>query len=210
MTAVLVADPIGVFRAGVRNALTQAGGFELFEADSLGGVVAILQERVPDVALIELDLPPLGAVAAVERLVETGTTRPIVWSLAPADDSVLAAVSAGAVGFLPKQITPAGLVRALQGALLGEAPVTRGLAGAMIEQLHRDGAAERRRRRIARLTAREREVLELVVTGASNREVAHALEITEFTVKRHVQNILPKLGLPSRSAAAAFYRDAVA
>ena len=117
-------------------------------------------------------------------------------------------MSAGAHGFLHKQISPAGLVRALRGALQGEAPLSRELVPVLIGALH--GAAERADAlaRAGALSAREHEVLDLVARGARNREIAAALAISEFTVKRHVQNILQKLELPSRAAAAALYRTA--
>jgi DNA-binding NarL/FixJ family response regulator len=208
-TRVLVADSLSVFRAGVSSVLGRSGGWDVSEASDLDGVHHSMQEHPPEVALIDLGLPPLGGVAAVRALAKTGQTKVIIWSLAAADDIVLTAIRAGAAGCLPKQISPVGLVRALHGTVRGEAPITRGLAGAMIAQLHQLGEREQERRRAASLTAREREVIELLATGARNGQIATALAISEFTVKRHIQNILQKLELPSRRSAAAFYRDVV-
>jgi DNA-binding NarL/FixJ family response regulator len=208
-TRVLVADSLSVFRAGVSSVLGRSGGWDVYEASDLDGVHRSMLDHPPEVALIDLELPPLGGVAAVRALAKTRQTKVIVWSLAAADEIVLTAIRAGAAGCLPKQISPMGLVRALHGAVQGEAPITRGLAGAMIEQLHQLGDREQERRRAALLTAREREVIELLATGARNGQIAAALAISQFTVKRHIQNILHKLELPSRRAAAAFYRDVV-
>jgi len=132
----------------------------------------------------------------------------IVWSFEATREIVLAAVTAGAKGFLPKEISPAGLIRSLRGVVRGEAPLSRGLAMLMIDAVHGLEERDRVRERAVVLSAREREVLELVARGARNREIAQALSISEFTVKRHMQNILHKLDLPSRTAAGLFYRSA--
>ena len=99
----------------------------------------------------------------------------------------------------------AGLVRSLRGAARGESPLSRDLAALMIDALHAAEAEMRSRDLAGLLSVREREVLDHVARGSRNREIASSLEISEFTVKRHVQNILQKLELPSRRAAAAFY-----
>ena len=209
-TRVLIADPLTIFRSGVRTLLLRDGEFEVAEAGDLDELLAVASERQPDVALIDLDLPPAGGVEAVARLAECCPTRAIVWSYTPGRDDVLAAVRAGARGYLHKQISPAGLVRPLRGVVLGEAPLPRDLASLMIDALHGLDERGRVRERAALLSGRECEVLELVAEGARNREIAETLVISEFTVKRHMQNILRKLELPSRRAAAAFYRAAFA
>ena len=121
---------------------------------------------------------------------------------------MLSAVRAGAHGFLHKEISPEGLVRALRGVVQGEAPMSRDLASLMIDALHGLDERTRAQERAAGLSAREREVLDLVAQGARNKQIASSLVISEFTVKRHVQNILQKLELPSRRAAATFYGTA--
>ena len=100
-------------------------------------------------------------------------------------------------------------MRALRALPRGEAPLSRDLAGAMIEALHRQEAHSQLEARLALLSAREREVLELVASGTRNYSIAESLSISEFTVKRHVQNILGKLGVASRAAAGAIYRAAL-
>ncbi len=207
-TRILVADPLRIFRAGVRNLLARERDFEVVEAGTLDELLAAVDEAAPDIALIDIDLPPLGGVAAVQRLTGLCSPHTIVWSYDPKQDAVLSAVRAGAHGFLRKQISPQGLVRALRGVVHGEAPLSRDLATMMIDALH--GMDERTRAidRADMLSSREREVLDLIAEGARNRQIAAALSISEFTVKRHVQNILQKLDLPSRGAAATFYRTA--
>ena len=207
-TSIVVADAGPIFRAGVRHLLGRESDFEVFDASTLPDLAQTLEQRTPDIALVDLELPPAGGVAAVAQLAPLYETRMIVWSFEATREIVLAAVTAGAKGFLPKEISPAGLIRSLRGVVRGEAPLSRGLAMLMIDAVHGLEERDRVRERAVVLSAREREVLELVARGARNRQIAQALSISEFTVKRHMQNILHKLDLPSRTAAGLFYRSA--
>jgi two-component system nitrate/nitrite response regulator NarL len=208
-TRILVADSLAIFRSGVRALLARESDFDVIEATDLDDVLATSADVCPDVALIDLDLPPLGGVAAVARLADRCSVHSIVWSFEPTRGSVLAAIRAGASGYLHKEISPTGLVRSLRGVVRGEAPLARDLATLMIEAIHGLDERDRARERMAVLSSREREVLALVARGARNKQVASELTISEFTVKRHMQNILQKLELPSRRAAAVFYRGAL-
>jgi two-component system, NarL family, nitrate/nitrite response regulator NarL len=207
-TRILVADPLRIFRLGVRNLLARESDFEVVEAGSLDELLDAVDHESPDIALIDLDLPPLGGVTAVERVAKRCSAYTVVWSFEPSRQTVLAAVTAGAHGFLRKQISPDGLVRALRGAVQGEAPMSRDLASLLIEAIHEREEVTQARDGVTVLSPRERQVLALIAQGARNKEIAAALVISEFTVKRHVQNILKKIELPSRRAAAAFYRTA--
>lgn len=207
-TRILVADSLEIFRSGVRNLLARESAFVVGEADSLDALMDAVAEAPPDIALIDLDLPPVGGVEAVRQLARRCPAYTIVWSFHPTREAVLTAVRAGAHGFLHKEISPEGLVRALRGVVQGEAPLSRDLASLMIDALHGLDERSRARDRAAVLSAREREVLDLLAQGARNKQIAAVLVISEFTVKRHVQNILQKLELPSRRAAATFYRTA--
>ena len=207
-TKVLVADPFAIFRAGVHNLLRREGDFAVVEAADLQAVQGVAEMQCPDIALIDLELPPLGGVAAVEWLEEHCSTHTIVWSFEPTRETVLAAVRGGASGFLRKDISPDGLVRSLRGVVGGEAPLSRDLATLMIEAIHDLRDREGTRDRLSALSSRECEVLEHVARGARNRQIATELTISEFTVKRHMQNILGKLELRSRREAGDFYRAA--
>jgi len=205
---ILVADSLTIFRTGVKNLLTREVDFDVFEAASLDEVVRSIEDTCPDIALIDLELPPLGGVEAVSRLASRCEAYLIVWSFKPSYETVLPAVRAGAGGYLHKDISPQGLVRSLRGIARGEAPLARDLTMIMIDALHSYDAQAQARQTAAALSSREREVLDLVARGARNKQIAALLSISEFTVKRHVQNILEKLGVPSRRAAAAFHRTA--
>jgi DNA-binding NarL/FixJ family response regulator len=207
-TRILVADSLRIFRAGVRNLLERDSDFEVVEAGTLDEVLDAVAHQCPDIALIDLDLRPLGGVVAVQKLAKRCSTYMIVWSFEPSRETVLAAVRSGAHGFLHKEISPDGLVRALHGVVQGEAPLSRDLATLMIDALHGQDERTHARERAAVLSSRERQVLDLLAEGARNKQIAALLTISEFTAKRHVQNILQKLELPSRGAAATFYRTA--
>jgi DNA-binding NarL/FixJ family response regulator len=203
---VLIADGAPLFRSGVRHLLTREGDFVLTEASDFDELMQAMEHEAPEIALIDLDLPPSGGVAAVGRLAAQSAARLVVWGFEAEREKVLEALTAGADGFLDKAISPTGLMRALRGMSRGETPLPRELVTVVVDAVHDFEARDRARERIVVLSAREREVLALVATGARNRQIAGDLSISEFTVKRHMQNILKKLNLSSRTAAGAFYR----
>jgi DNA-binding NarL/FixJ family response regulator len=203
---VLIADGAPLFRSGVRHLLTREGDFVLTEAADFDELMQAMEHEAPEIALIDLDLPPSGGVAAVGHLAAQSAARLVVWGFEAEREKVLEALTAGADGFLDKAISPTGLMRALRGMSRGETPLPRELVTVVVDAVHDFEARDRARERIVVLSAREREVLALVATGARNRQIAGDLSISEFTVKRHMQNILKKLNLSSRTAAGAFYR----
>jgi DNA-binding NarL/FixJ family response regulator len=202
-----LADPYSVFRLGVRSIIQDEPDFELAEAANLAELQAIVEfgPRV-DLALVDLDLPPRGAFEAFPVLRVAGTPA-VVWSqrarLSP--DVVFDVFRSGAVGLLYKEMSATGLIRALRGVAAGEAPVARATVSLLIEGMHAATEGIRARSQMGTLSSREREVLELVAEGRSNKEIASVLVVSEFTAKRHVQNILRKLGVHSRWEASASY-----
>jgi DNA-binding NarL/FixJ family response regulator len=207
---VLVADGLTIFRSALRTLLEQEPDLEVFEAADLDELVTTLGRERIDVVLLDLDLPPLGGLAATEAARAAGAATVIVWALDPPREAVLDAVTAGARGFLDKAIAPDALVRTIRGAMQGEAAITRAVAGLLIDAIHELTTVTRTRERAATLSLRELEVLRMVAEGGRNKEIAARLAISEFTVKRHVQNILQKLGVARRRDAAALYRRAFA
>jgi DNA-binding NarL/FixJ family response regulator len=205
-TRVLVADALPIFRSGVSRLLLREEEFEVVEAASLEQLARVAPAA--DIVLLDAELPPRGGLAALAWLAEHWDCHTIVWSLEPSPGEILEMIRAGARGYLRKDISPRGLLRSLEGVVNGEAPMSRDLAMMMIEALHGFDELERARERASALSTREREVLDLVSQGAQNKQIAQALSISEFTVKRHVQNILEKLSVPSRRAAADFYQSA--
>src|SRR4051812_18853096 len=114
-TKILVADSLGIFRAGVRNVLRRESDLEVLEAATYEQVMDQVDRGDPDVVLIDLDLPPAGGVETVRVLSERCSARLVVWSFRPSRSTVLGAIRAGADGYLHKDISAAGLVRSLRG-----------------------------------------------------------------------------------------------
>ena len=204
-----LADSFTLFRIGLRIVIDEAQGFAVSEAGSLEGLDTLLSAAPPpDLALVDLDLPPAGAADAV-TLLRRNDVLPIVLArrdrLSP--NLVFGLVRAGAVGVLPKEISTAGLLRALRGAIDGEAALGRDVALLLVSGVQSASATATAgvARHLTTLSRRELEVLGLVADGGANKEIAERLGLSEFTVKRHIQNILRKLGASSRWEASASY-----
>jgi DNA-binding NarL/FixJ family response regulator len=207
----ILADSQTIFRIGVRALLRPEEEFDIVEAADLSGLLdAAAQSPAPEVALIDLDLPPVGAAAACMHL-RAHATVPVVWADASrlTREVVYDAIRAGAAGILRKDISPAGLVRSLRAIVEGEAPLCRDLTALLVARIHAIDGQTLARTQVSALSRREQEVLALIAEGRSNKEIAADLCISEFTAKRHVQNILNKLALHSRHEAAARFRSAL-
>jgi DNA-binding NarL/FixJ family response regulator len=207
-TRVLVADSAGIFRSSICSLLAREDDFDVAGAVDAGEVLAAVQRGWPDIVLIDQDLPPVGAINALERMRGLSSARAIVWGYDPGSEDLLAAVCAGADGYLPKHVTRPALVRSLRAVARGEVALPRPLTAALFEAMYDVSERNRARERAHLLSARELQVLDLVAAGLQNKEIATALYISVLTVKRHVQNILEKLGVSSRYEAAAVYRSA--
>jgi DNA-binding NarL/FixJ family response regulator len=199
----LVVDDHPVVREGLRSYLGSRDGLEVVgEAADVEGAVAAARELTPDVVLLDLVMPGGGGVAALPRLLELDPApRVIVLTSFGADDQALAAVRAGAAGWLGKDVPPAELESAIRtvhrgGSVLDPAVATRVLA----EVTNPSGSDAG----LDQLTAREREVLALLGEGLTNKELAARLFVAEKTVKTHVSAVLSKLHLTDRTQAALF------
>jgi DNA-binding NarL/FixJ family response regulator len=203
-----LAEPFTVFRLGVRTILEEADEFEVTEVSSLEELDELVASGLrPDLALVDLDLPPSGANDAV-ALLHRSDVVPVVWTngnrLSP--QIVFELVQTGAMGVLPKEISPRGLVRALRGAGSGQAALGPEIVGLLIRGTQEASAGADVPGGLTALSSRELEVLELVAEGRANKQIAAQLRLSEFTVKRHMQNILRKIGVHSRWAASAAFR----
>jgi DNA-binding NarL/FixJ family response regulator len=206
---VLVAGDPGAFRSGVSSYLAEDGDYDVVEVDDAEGLVAAGRTGTPDVILIDSAMAQSPEVQTALAAVRAPTSFAIVWGAGADADGVMALIRAGADGYLDKEISPAGLRRAIDAALRGEAVLPRSIMRSVLDYLRTWEERAQAREIIGTLSPREREVLGLIGAGAHNRAIAASLHISEYTVKRHVQNILRKLGVPSRRAAAAMHRLAV-
>ena len=207
----ILADAGPMFRLGLRVLLREYEEFEIEEAGDLETLIALARRApAPVTALIDLDLPPAGGMAAVTSARDSGAA-PVVWCsgsrLSP--DVVYELVRCGAVGVLRKEIAPTGIVRTLRAAASGEAPLPRDLVAGLLARIHSLNAPSPSRPPITTLSSREREVLALIAEWDSNKAIARKLYISEFTAKRHVQNVLNKLALHRRQDAATRCREEI-
>ena len=202
MISVLIVDDHAVVREGLRAFLELQDGIEVVGEAGDGEEAVELAERLePDVILMDLVMPRLDGVGAMRQLRErVPGVRVIVLTSFLDDDRLLPAIQAGAAGYLLKNVEPAELARAVRvaHARRGDArsrPSRRGSYTRSRRERHRANEAER-------LTRREREVLELIARGRSNKRIALELGISEKTVKTHVGHVLAKLGVTDRTQAA--------
>jgi len=200
---VLVADDHAPTRAGVRDALGDDGFTVVAEAAGADAAVELALRERPDVCLLDVHMPG-GGIAAAARITENLPESAVVMLTVSRDDEHLfAALRAGAAGYLLKDMDPARLAPALRGVVAGEAAVPRTLVARVVEEFR---SSERRpslplvRRRGARLTPRESEVIELLRERLTTAEIAHRLGLSAVTVRRHISSILAKLQVPDRRA----------
>ncbi len=203
MIRVLIADDQPVVRQGLRTFLELHDDIEVVgEAEDGEAALAAVAAHEPDVVLMDLVMPRMDGVAAIERLRDLGTTaRVIVLTSFLDEDKVLPAVRAGAAGYLLKDVEPAELVRAIRTVDGGEALLHPAVAARVLRELAGDAG---RARRHDQLTPRELEVLGLLARGRANKAIALQLGVSDKTVKTHVGNILGKLGLSDRTQAALY------
>jgi len=201
---VLLADDHPLFRDGVRSLLEARGMQVAGEAgDGEEAVEAALRLR-PDVVLMDITMPKMNGLEATRLLKARAPEIKIVILTVSDDDRMLfEAIKSGAQGYLLKNLQAKEFFGLLSGIERGEAPITRSLAGRILEEFGRQRPGQPEPQG-DELTEREGEVLQAVSSGATNREVAAALHITENTVKFHMKNILDKLHLRSRAEVVAY------
>ena len=198
MITVLIADDHPVVRQGLQVLLSVQDDIEVIgEAADGGQALAMAAQLDPDVILLDLKLPVMDGIAVLRELRGSGLkTRALVLTSAADRGLVPLAVQAGAAGFLYKDVDPDALIRALRSVHDGNTLLAPEAAGSLL----RPGPPAVRG--IGALTDREREVLDRIADGRSNREIARLLGVSEKTVKTHVSSVLAKLGVADRTQAA--------
>jgi DNA-binding NarL/FixJ family response regulator len=210
---VLLVDDDALVRAGLRLILSSADDIAVVgETDDGAGAVAAVREHRPDVVLMVIRMPQMDgitATAALRRL--DPPPQVVVLTTFQADEHVVAALRAGASGFLVKDTPPADIINAVRLVAAGDAIVSPSVTRALLSHFENTEASERQRaaaERLATLTERERDVATAVGAGASNAEIAAALFMSEATVKAHVSRLLSKLDLTNRVQIAILVHDA--
>ena len=200
---VLLADDHALFRAGIAS-LLEAWGHEIVGQASDGReAVALARELHPDLVLMDVSMPNCNGIEAT-RLISASMpdVKIVIVTVSDDDRDLFEAVRSGASGYLLKDMSDEDFGRTLDAIGAGEPVLSSAIATRILDEfVRRSGEPEPER---PELTARENEVLRLVAEGATNREIAARLGISEHTVSFHVKNILAKLHLKNRAQAAAY------
>jgi DNA-binding NarL/FixJ family response regulator len=206
---VAVVDDHPLFREGVTRSLSEIDGFEIVaEGGSRDEAVAIAQSLNPDVMLLDISMPG-GGLNAIPAILSVAPSQKIVMlTVSEANDDVAAALKEGAKGYILKGIGARALAEVIRTVALGESYVAPTLSAKLLTgQLANSAPAKSNL--VAELTRREQEVLHLVASGMSNKQIARKLDLHEKTVKHHMTQIMAKLDVANRTEAAMVLRDAL-
>jgi DNA-binding NarL/FixJ family response regulator len=201
MIRVLVVDDHRVVRAGLEALIEEQADIELVSSAAGGAEAIELAKRTrPDVIIMDISMPDVDGVEATRRILTENPDARIMMLSSFGDRSrVLAAVQAGAVGYVLKDADTEDLLRAIRTTARGDAPLDPRVARVLVADHAASGGAP--------LSEREREVLALVASGLSNKQIARRLGIVEATVKTHLTNIFTRIGATDRTQAAIWARE---
>lgn len=197
---VLIADDHPLFREGVANSLVADGGFALVaQAGSGEEAVELALRHQPDLVMLDVTMPGMGGIAAAAHIAAAlPDTRIMMLTVSENPESLLAALKAGAHGYVLKGVSAVELRGIVRNVAAGEAYVTPTLAAELLTEFSRPRTPDT----FACLTARETDVLELLSQGLTNRLIGEQLHLAEKTVKHHMTVILQKLHVRTRTEAA--------
>jgi RNA polymerase sigma factor (sigma-70 family) len=207
LTRVLIADDEDLMRAGLIELLTSDPKIEIVGQASTGREAVEQARRLaPDVVLMDVRMPDLDGIGATRELSRAASgARVLILTTFEQDDYVFGALRAGASGFLLKRTRPEELIAAVHTIAAGDSLLSPSVTRRVIDRMAQQPTPELAdQAKLDELTPREREVLELVARGLSNREIAAELVVQESTIRSHVKRILMKLELRDRVQAVIF------
>ena len=195
---VVIADDQPMMRAGFKAVLEATGDIVVVaEAGTGAEAVEAARQHAPDVVLMDIRMPEMDGIEATRRFPRE---RILILTTFGLDDYIIAALRAGASGFLLKDAPTAQVVEAVRAVAAGDAVLSPAVTRQLLDQVGRrlPAPVSRAPDELGQLTEREREILRMLAAGLSNAEIAEALVVSEATVKTHVSNLLGKLGLRDR------------
>lgn len=203
---IALVDDQNLCRMGLCELLSHGYGFEVLGAvGSIEGLRKLI-ELEPDIIVMDLRMKPMDGIAMLEQIRSEGCTIPTaILTMSDSETDLSNAIKAGARGFLLKDMAPEDVVDALRRIAGGEMVVAPSMTVKMIDMLKGKQPSNDPRHALSLLTEREREILQLLARGESNKAIAQTLSISYDTVKQHVRHILNKLNLSSRVKAAVLF-----
>jgi DNA-binding NarL/FixJ family response regulator len=205
---VVVVDDHPLLREGVARTLQDSGKFAVVgQGGSAADAIRLAEEHRPDLLLLDLSMPGGGLEAARRAAEIAPDARVVVLTVSEADDDVMQALKYGAKGYILKGIGSGALVEILEGVANGESYVPPRLAARILAEMRAGERSPEPNDPLSTLTAREEDILRLVGTGLSNKQVAIRLDLQEKTVKHHMTRILSKLQVRNRTEAALLLRE---
>ncbi len=203
---IVLVDDQSLCRSGLSELLSNCYGFDVLGATgTVEGLNVLLREQ-PDLLIMDLRMKPLDGLAMLEQIRIEGCLTPVVMlTMSDSEEDLAKAIRAGVRGYLLKDMAPEDVVDAIRRVAAGELVVAPAMTIKMIEMLRGDQPGEEPKNSLKLLTEREREILQLLARGESNKAIANTLLISYDTVKQHVRHILTKLNLSSRVKAAVLF-----
>ncbi len=200
---IVVVDDHPLFREGVANILQSEAGLEVVaQGASADEAVKLAGDLMPDLMLLDIDMPGNGLEAARKITESYPVIRIVMLTVSEAEENLLAAMKAGAKAYILKGVAGRELLRIVRLVLAGESYVPPALAASLLTDLSKPGAQRQAADPRDELTQREIDILELLAKGMSNKEIGEKLFLSEKTVKHYVTNILQKLQVHNRVEAA--------
>ncbi len=206
---VLVVDDHSLFRRGVIQTIGgEADMTVVGEAETASAAIERAKEMLPDLVLLDINLPDRSGLSVAETLQrECPYSKIVVLTVVEDEDAVLRALKEGAHGYVLKGVSAEELVQVIRSVYRGETYVTPSIAGRLLTELTAPGANRTALDSIGELTERERAILDLVAQGKTNKEIAAELFLSEKTVKHYMTNVLQKLQVRNRVEAALIARE---
>ena len=212
-TKICIADDHVLFRDGLVSLINQEPDMEVVGVASDGlEIISLARDLIPDLILMDISMPISDGIEGT-RLIRELSSDIIILILTAQDndEKLIEAIRAGANGYMVKSTSSDGLLRALRGALAGEAPLPRHLMAGLLKEFNKpiNVLSTRTEHHIpsTTLTFREIQVLELIASGASNQQISDQLGVSLYTIKSHVRNLISKMGAKNRNDAVRIARD---
>ncbi len=204
-TRILIADDHSIVRTGLRSLLEHQGHFKVVaEAGTGEEAIRLAQEHHPDVAVLDIRMPGVSGIEACRKIIEAVPTCKIIMLTSYAEDELLmAAIQAGASGYVLKRIGDNELVQAVERVSRGEGMLDPAMTSSVFAEVRKASQAQHAVA-FADLTPQEMAVIAHVAQGLTNRQIAVKLYLGEGTVRNYVSSILGKIGASNRAEAAAY------